>query len=49
MLIKTLRYGYEGDEWEDYSPISSCFNCISVNGDNMECERPGWYMTLPLT
>ena len=34
-------YGYEGDEWMDYSPIQSCFSCVSYNGDNMACERPG--------
>jgi len=33
-------YGYEGDEWEDYSPISNCFSCVSYNGGNMACERP---------
>jgi len=34
-------YGFEGDdEWQEYFPISSCFSCVSYNGDNMDCERP---------
>ena len=41
-----LRYGYEGDEWEDYSPISSCFDCTSYNGNNPACERPGKHKNL---
>jgi len=32
-------YGYEGDEWEDYQPISNCLSCVSINGNNPNCER----------
>ena len=41
-MLNHFSYGYEGDdEWQEYSPISSCFSCTSYNGDNMACERPG--------
>ena len=38
---KNFRYGYEGDEWEDYQPISNCLSCVSINGNNPNCERAG--------
>ena len=42
MITNNFSYGFEGDdEWQEYFPISSCFSCVSYNGDNMDCERPG--------
>ena len=42
LSFKFFSYGYEGDdEWQEYQPITSCFDCLSYNGDNIYCERPG--------